>query len=231
LRYNTAEGKNFARSVNSMKFGRIIDITRMIHPGTAIWPGDKSVQLSRDSSISAGGSCNLSSISLGLHTGTHVDAPYHFVDSGVNLDNLDLSSFIGYVKIFDLKNINKCKTKKYIEALPIEENDIVFLKTSNSNISEDDPFCWTFIYIDITAAEYLVEKRVKCIGIDYLSVEQYASKNHETHLMLLGAGMGIIEGLNLSCAGEGRYFFSCLPLKISGAEGSPARAVLMELED
>lgn len=210
-----------------MKIRRIIDISRSIYPGMALWPGDKDMEIIRDQSIKNGDGCNVSSIKIGLHAGTHVDAPYHFIDDGIKIDSLDLSRFTGYAKVFEL-NVERCITEKDIISFPIEPGDAVFFKTANSSIPEDGIFREDFIYIDKSAADYLVEKKVRTVGVDYLSVEGFHTKSSQVHTTLLSNNIGIVEGLMLKDVEPGEYFFSCLPLKIDGVEGSPVRAVLIE---
>jgi len=212
-----------------MNFDKIIDVTRRVYPGMAVWPGDEGVIIETRSSMKKGDKCNVTSIKFGMHTGTHVDAPLHFVDGSTTVDALDLSKFIGYVKVFDLK-VEKCITADDIRNLPINEGDMVFFKTPNSLIPDDGVFYRDFIYLDLSAAGYLVDRNVKTIGVDYLSVEKFNSPDSEVHKLLLSNKVGVIEGLYLKEVAEGEYFFSCLPLNVVGVEGSPARAVLVEVK-
>lgn len=212
-----------------MKIKRIIDVSRKIHPAMAVWPGDDGVEITRILSMKNGGGCNLSSIKIGLHTGTHIDAPFHFIDEGIKVPDLDLSRFIGNVKVFKI-DVQECISAKDLESLPINEGDVVFFKTSNSLLPDNGIFHKSFIYIDKSAAAYLVEKKIKTVGVDYLSVEKFHSPDHPAHTLLLSNNIGIVEGLCLKDAEEGEYFFSCLPLLIEDVEGSPVRAVLIELQ-
>ena len=210
-----------------MKFGKVIDISRKIHKDIPVWPGDEKVKLQKGMSIKNGDICNLSSINMSVHTGTHTDAPRHFIDEGMDIASLDLASFIGYAKVFEL-DVKECITKESIEKLPIDSGDIVLFKTSNSLLSED-VFHEKFIYIDISAASYLVEKKIKTVGVDYLSVDCFKSFDYPVHKLLLSSNIGIIEGLNLRHVKEGSYLLCSLPLKIDNADGSPVRAVLIEI--
>jgi arylformamidase len=195
-----------------------------------IWPGDSSVELKRDLSIKSGDACNLSSISMGLHTGTHVDSPLHFVEDGAAIPSVDLTRFLGPAKVFEI-NCEKAISIADMQGLSINENDIVIFKTSNSDLPESAEFEKDFVFIDQSAADFLVNKKIKTVGVDYLSVESYDAPEALTHRVLLSANIGIIENLCLKDVQPGEYFLSCPPLKIEGAEGSPVRAVLMELED
>ncbi|RCX21002.1 kynurenine formamidase [Anaerobacterium chartisolvens] len=217
-----------------MKIKKIIDVSRRIYPGMAVWPGDSPVEIEINSSIEKGDACNVSSIKMGLHTGTHIDAPFHFINGGKRISSLNLSHYIGTVKVFDLK-VQGFIDKSSISPLPIFEGDTVFLKTRNSLLHQTEPFCKDFIYIEESAAAYLAEKKIKTLGVDYLSIDGYSSSGylsdgHPAHHLLLSNEIGIIEGLYLKDVQEGEYFFSCLPLSIEDADGSPVRAVLFETE-
>ncbi|HOV25250.1 MAG TPA: cyclase family protein [Pseudobacteroides sp.] len=211
-----------------MRIKRIIDVSRRIKTGMAVWPGDEGIKIDLNSSIKMGDMCNVSSIHMGLHTGTHIDAPRHFLDEKEDIASLDLSMYIGYVNVFEL-NVSECITADDIKDLYIEKGDVVFFKTANSDISIMEEFKKDYIYLDKSACEFLIEKGVKTVGIDYLSIDGYYTEGHLSHYALLSKGIGVIEGLCLKEVKPGKYFFSCLPLNIEGADGSPARAVLLEL--
>ena len=212
-----------------MKIKKIHDISKKIHPDMVVWPGDPSMKAEKHLSISKGDLCNLSSVNMGVHTGTHADSPYHFIDGGSTIESLDLSRFIGFVKVFEISNPEYI-SEDDIKDLPIEKDDAVFFKTANSSVPEEAPFNENFIYLHESAAKFLVEKGVKTVGVDYFSVDSFHSTTHSAHKILLSNNLSIIENLYLKDVEEGKYLFSCLPLKISGADGSPVRAVLVELE-
>ncbi len=193
-----------------------------------VWPGDGGMEVTKDMLIKKGDICNLSSLSMGVHTGTHVDAPLHFIDEGKDIGHLDLSRFIGLVNIFELKS-EKVITADDIEYLEIKSGDAVFFKTRNSLIPEEEPFNKDYVYFDITAAELLIKRGVKTVGVDYFSVDGFGLGEYPVHMLLLSHEIGVIEGLRLKDVGEGRYFFSCLPLKVEGVDGAPVRAVLLEI--
>jgi len=196
----------------------------------AVWPGDNGVDISRDAAMQKGNHCNISTIRMGVHTGTHADAPFHFIDGGTKIDNVDLTNFIGLVKVFELASSKLVKVED-IKELPINKGDIVFFKTSNSLIPEGAVFNKEYIYLDIAAAEVLVERGIKTVGVDYLSVEGFNSEGHLVHKLLLSKNIGILEGLCLKEVEEGEYLFSALPLKIEDGDGSPVRAVLLEIDN
>ncbi|KNY29273.1 cyclase family protein [Pseudobacteroides cellulosolvens] len=212
-----------------MKIKRVIDISRKIETGMAVWPGDSGIKIHLNSSIRRGDPCNVSSIDMGLHTGTHIDAPLHFFDGMEDISKLDLSMFIGYVRVFEL-NVSECIAEDDIKDLHIEEGDAVFFKTSNSEIPLTEQFKKDYVYIGKSACEFLIGRGVKTVGIDYLSIDGYFTEDYLSHYTLLSNGIGVIEGLYLKGIKPGKYFFSCLPLNIDGADGSPARAVLLEME-
>jgi len=212
-----------------MKIKRVIDVSRRIKTGMAVWPGDSGINIELNSSIKMGDPCNVSSIHMGLHTGTHIDAPLHFYNDMEDVSNLDLSMYIGYVRVFEL-NVSECITEDDIKEFYIEEGDVVFFKTANSDIPIMQEFKKDYIYISKSACEFLIGKGVKTVGIDYMSIDGYYKEGYLSHYTLLSRGIGVIEGLYLKEVEPGKYFFSCLPLNIEGADGSPARAVLLELE-
>lgn len=211
-----------------VQYKRIMDISRSIYPGMVKWPGDQGFEVNRECTLEKGNVCNLSSVRMSVHTGTHVDAPFHFIAGGTTVAELDLSRFIGVARVFEI-NVQLCITGSDIEQLPIKENDIVLFKTSNSLIPYDGEFHKDYVYMDVSAAKYLIDKRIKAVGVDYLSIDGFYTEDYAVHKLLLSKGVGIIEGLMLKDVAEGSYFLSCLPLKLEGADGSPVRAVLLEI--
>jgi arylformamidase len=212
-----------------MKIKRILDISRSLYPQMMVWPGDTNLKITRGMSTKTGDIVNVSALELSAHTGTHIDAPFHFFDDGLDISSLDLTKFFCYVKVFELK-VEKCITDKALMSLDIEEGDAIILKTSNSYLSEEEPLSEKYIYLDISAAEYLVTKKVKTVGVDHLTVDSLDSKDFPVHKLLLSNKIGIIEGLRLKAVNEGIYLLAALPLKLEGLDGSPIRAALAELE-
>ena len=204
----------------------IIDISRSIKSNMAIWPGDKKVNLVRNFSIDEGDVCNMSHITMSLHTGTHIDAPLHFFDNSKDVSSMELSCFVGPVKIYEIA-VEKCITEDDIRGLFIGEGDTIFFKTSNSDIPDNEPFRTDYVHLDISAANFLVEKKVRTVGIDYLSIEKYETKEFPVHKLLLSNNIAIIEGLMLKDVEPGQYVYCCMPLKIIGGDGAPARAILV----
>lgn len=208
---------------------RTYDITLTISPELVVWPGDPSVELSQISEISKGDEANVSYIQMGVHTGTHVDAPHHFIDGEKTVDELDISLLTGRAYVLHLPDEVDLITKELIEnsAIPPRTKRVLF-RTRNSRhwTGEHTEFDEDFVAIDVAAAAVLIQRGVKLIGVDYLSVAPF-SDTASTHQTLLGAGIVIVEGLNLSEVQQGRYTLYCLPIKIGGVDGAPARAILV----
>lgn len=166
-------------------------------------------------------------ITVSSHTGTHIDAPAHFLKDGKMIDQMNVDRFIGPCKVLDMTNVAESITRDWLKDKDITENDIILFKTVNSAKPATEKFDPHFIYLEISGAEYLVEKKIKAVGIDYLGIERSQS-GHLTHIALMKADIAIIEGLRLQHIEPGIYFFICLPLYTIGIEAAPARAVLIK---
>jgi arylformamidase len=164
-------------------------------------------------------------ITLGSHTGTHVDTPAHFLENGATIDHINLDHLIGPCRVLDLTAVIEKVVVKDLERHAPCEGEILLLKTRNSVHLPTAPFDQNFVYISAEAADYIVSKKIKTIGIDYLGIERN-QPGHETHRSLLSAGIVIIEGLRLESVSTGSYTLCCLPLSLPGLDASPARAVL-----
>jgi len=165
-------------------------------------------------------------MSMGMHTGTHMDAPIHFLQDGKGIDQIPLTAAIGQARVIEISDTESIKPGE-LEPHEIGRGERILFKTRNS------PRCWQtndfvedFVFISHEAAQYLAERQVQLVGVDYLSVGGFRVDGVETHAALLQAGIWIIEGLNLSQVQAGTYQLICLPLKIVGSDGSPARALL-----
>ncbi len=167
-------------------------------------------------------------LTLSTHTGTHVDAPAHFIKTGSTTDQVALTSTIGPCVVIDMTHCIDAINRDDLVAVDdqLSRDIIVLCKTRNSRRAATETFDPLFVYLTADAAAYLVERMVRAVGIDYLGIERNQS-GHETHIQLLSAGIGIIEGLRLEHVNSGSYFLWCLPLLIVGADGAPARAVLV----
>lgn len=209
-----------------MNFKKIIDIS---------WPISESMTAYKDRSVVKfvhtktweQDHAREALITLGTHTGTHVDAQPHFMEHGATVDQLDLSKLIGPCTVIDMLHIDDHIDADDLKNLEIEPDQIVLFKTKNSALKSDDLFHASFIYLNQSAAKFLAEKKVKAVGIDYLGIERN-QPGHETHLHLLEKNIPIIEGLRLEHVQAGTYFLCCLPLPLQGLEAAPARAILMQ---
>ena len=208
----------------------IYDVTVPISNELPTWPGDPSVQLTVWRSLSSGDGVNLSMLNFGAHTGTHVDAPAHFIEGAAKVESLPLDVLIGEAQVIEVPDDMRIINEEFVVANCTPNTTRVLFKTRNSAFwSESEPeFHTDFTYLDLNAAQRLVEQGIKLVGIDYLSIEKYDSQQHDTHLALLSYGVVILEGLNLAEVPAGRYELICLPLRLrsSKGDGAPARVVL-----
>ncbi len=175
--------------------------------------------------ISQGNTCNVSELKFSSHCGTHIDAPYHFEESGITIDQIPLDSLIGNVTVFDIKNNEKIDLDD-LKSLELQNCKRVIFKTRNSAGWKLSEFKKDFVYITKEAAKYLADSNVKLVGIDSLSVDKFDTIYADTHHILLRKGIIIIEGLDLSNIKAGEYELIALPLKIRDGDGSPARVIL-----
>jgi len=201
------------------------DVSLPVRPGMTVWPGDPVVRYEPNTRIRTGDSCNTTVIAMGTHTGTHMDAPWHFVEDGRKLHEMDTALFFGEAQLLDLSGAARV-LPAHFEAVTC---DRVLLKTRNSDIPADAPFDRQFLAVEPDAAQAIVDKGIRLIGIDYLSIAPFVDGD-ETHHRLLKAGVLIIEGLRLAGLRAGRYPFVALPLPLHDSDGAPCRAFL-EVED
>ncbi len=167
-----------------------------------------------------------SKIIFGSHIGTHIDAPSHFLADGASIDQVPLSTFVGLCTVLDLTKNTEKITCADLDWYQIAEGDILLFKTQNSMYAPTDRFDYNFVYLDQSAADYLVLKKIKAVGIDYIGIERN-QPHHETHLALMQAQIGILEGLRLAHVAPGSYTLIALPLLLPGIDAAPARAILM----
>ena len=211
---------------------KIYDITLTVTSGMVVWPGDPKVKLERVRKIEDGANANVSEVAMSVHTGTHMDAPFHFLPEGKSIETLALDVLIGPAQVVQLPEAcNVIDAEVLIKAGLDDGVERVLFKTRNSNywISQDlaAKFQTSFVGISKDGADYLVQKGVRLVGIDYLSISPYKN-SRPTHEVLLKASMVILEGANLIDVPAGHYQLICLPLKLGGSDGSPARAVLIK---
>ena len=204
---------------------KIYDVSMMIHEGMMTYKNDeaKRPHLTSVKKLPADTS-NESSITMNLHTGTHIDAHYHMDKNGDTIERLDLARLImTRCRVIDMMHVLEGISREDLMTLKIERGDFVLFKTTNS-FSEE--FSFEFVYLEKSGAEFLVEKGISGVGIDSLGIERNQPK-HETHKALMDKDIIIIEGLRLKDVSEGAYLMCALPLKIKGADGAPARVVLL----
>ena len=168
-----------------------------------------------------------SNLHMNLHTGTHVDAPLHMVAGGGSLETMPVDHYIGRCKVLDLSAVEDQIHASDLEGYAIEAGDIVIMRTQNSF---DEGFNFDFVALAPDGAQWLVDRGVRTVGLDAMSIER-GNPGHETHKILLGNGVAIIEDLRLAEISEGEWFISCLPLALTGVEGAPARAVMWRADD
>lgn len=203
---------------------QLYDISMTVRRTMAVWPGDDPFEVTPTARIADGASCNLSRLAMGSHTGTHVDPPLHFIDGADGVDKLDLKKLVGPADVLD------CTGMREVDAPALEgrltEGVIPLLKTDSSHAPDTAPFRDDYVYLTLEGARLIAHSGVKAVGIDYLSIA--GKGGAPVHRALLEAGVVIIEGLRLAHVPPGRYTLVCLPLKIEGCDGAPARAILMK---
>ena len=212
------------------KRNKWIDVSMPIKLGMLRWPGDPAYQRELVRDLSRGDTANVSKLEMGAHTGTHIDAPFHFLEEGETVDKLSLDKVIGPAKVITIGNKIKITTEE-LKKHSIRKKDRLLFKTKNSSFyskPEENKFRDDYVYLTLDAARYLAGKKINLVGIDYLSVggRTKESKGRGTHRVLLSNGIWIIEGLDLSKTTSGKYDMICLPLGLEGAEASPVRALL-----
>ena len=206
-----------------------LDITIPVKRGMVHWPGDPPYGVERVSDMSRGDVANVSLLTIGAHTGTHIDAPLHFVREGRPIDTAPIDAVVGSCRVIAIQDPESIKATELV-GHKLRSGERVLFKTRNSPKAwARDGFDENFVHIRADAAEHLVACGVQTVGIDYLSVGGYQRDGVQTHQILLGAGLWLIEGLNLTDVEPGEYELVCLPLKLAGVEASPARAIIRRI--
>lgn len=206
-----------------------IDISVPLRSGMVHWPSDPSFQRDIVQSIQQGATANLSKITMGTHSGTHIDAPLHFIQEGKDISSLPLEDMIGIARVIEISDPHLITVNELLDHKIRAGERILFKTLNSSTVWKTDDFIEHFVSVSREAAEFLAKLAVKAIGVDYLSVGGYHSDGSDIHRILLGAGIWLIEGLDLSAVDPGDYFIICLPLRICNGDGSPARAALRPL--
>jgi arylformamidase len=204
----------------------IHDITVPISPELPVYPGDPAVEVTPLMTLAAGDVAAVSRLCCGTHTGTHIDPPAHFIPGGLTVDQLPLDLLVGPCRVLDAGALQVI-TAEWLARQPLDGVSRLLFKTSNSALwHRERSFHPNYVYVDPRAARLLVECGIRLVGIDYLSIEKFDFDRPETHLTLLGSGVIIVEGLDLTTVQPGDYELICLPLRIQAGDGSPARVIL-----
>ena len=208
---------------------RIYDVTVSVSPAMPVWPNNPGVELERMNEIEAGANSNVSRLAMGVHSGTHVDAPVHFIQGTPGVDTLKLEILIGRASVIHLPRVVRVTAPDLAAAKISPRTKRLLIKTRNSDFwaNGDREFHTDYVGVGPDAAEWLVRRGIQLVGVDYLSVAPW-KESRPTHEILLKAGVVVVEGLNLSTVKPGLYQFICLPLKLIGCDGAPARAVLIK---
>ncbi len=201
------------------------DLTAEISEDIVVFPGDPTYKSDDICTLTNNSNYHLCYLHLGNHTGTHIDFPAHVIKKGKTSNDFLISDLIGSGLIIEVPNTEKSITSSFVEAQSILPNDIVFFKTSNSQLSKHQDFTSQYVFIESDGAKALLRKKVKIVGIDYISVDCYEAENLPVHQTLLTNDILIVEGLELSQIPTGRYNFYIMPLRIANMDGLPVRVL------
>ena len=201
------------------------DISLPIRKGMIVYEGDPGVSVDSALALERGDPANVSMLRFGSHTGTHMDAPLHFIDGATGIDAVALDLLFGRALVAEV-NTDRLIEPAHLTAVPLAGHTRVLFKTRNSALWDRPSFSRDYVALSLASAQLLVERGIKLVGIDYLSIEAFGAEGHPVHKTLLGAGLVILEGLDFRRVQPGVYELSCLPLRIAGGDGSPCRAVL-----
>jgi arylformamidase len=207
---------------------RIYDISVSVQSGGLIYPGNPEIEITAQQAISLGAGANVSRVVFGSHTGTHVDAAKHFFDDGQTVDEIPLEKLMGPAIVVAVDDSSMSVGEADLRNFDLGRHTRVLIKTRNSSFLHERDFHRDYSFLAPDGAEYLVSKGVELVGIDYLSIEQFHSGHHRTHRALLEKDVVIVEGLSLGNVSPGEYELICLPLRLAGLDGAPARAVLIQ---
>lgn len=203
-----------------------IDVSVTVRDGMPHWPDNPPIMLERVMDLDRGDECNLSQLVMGVHSGTHMDGPVHFIHGAAGLDEMPLSATIGEARVVGIEDPHEI-TVDELRGHRLQAGERVLFRTLNSTRCwQAERFVEDFVHISEPAAVHLAESKVQTVGVDYLSVGGYRADGASVHRILLGADVWIIEGLDLSAVAPGRYEMICLPIKLRDADGAPARAIL-----
>jgi arylformamidase len=203
---------------------KIYDISQTLHKGMSVWPGDPPFRQHQIQQIKEGAGSNVSALEMGVHTGTHIDVPLHLIPSGFDCAQMTLSPFLGPARVFSV-SVNHCIRAEDLSMLDWRDVKRALFKTRSADPSGSS-FEKGFVYFHADAAEFLVSRRILLVGTDAPSVDAFASTELSAHRTLLGHEIAILENTCLESVSPGDYELICLPLKLSGSDGSPVRAIL-----
>jgi arylformamidase len=203
----------------------LIDVSVPLDPNLPCYPGNTPFRLELIKQIARGDSSNVSTLHMSAHAGTHVDAPRHFFDDGAGVDGLPLEMLVGRARVVEVGSPRGIGADE-LAALDLSADSRVLIKSSNSRLWGSPDFHTDYAGVTETGARYLVDHGIKVVGVDYLSVEEFRKPGSPAHHVLLSAGTIVIEGLNLVEVDPGVYEMFCLPLRVVGSDGAPARVVL-----
>lgn len=207
---------------------KIYDVSLPIKNSMLIWPGDPGVEIKTLATVKKDG-IGESRFTLGSHIGTHVDAPSHFLDTNSSVDKISPEKLIGNCRVIDLTRLGRQEILiKDISKISIKKGDRILFKTGNFSLLFKKTFPKSYVYLSFSVATFLANKKISLVGTDFLGIEKRGNPNHPVHKVLLSQGIVIVEGLDLTDVKEGVYDIICLPLRIAGADGSPARVLLIK---
>lgn len=221
--FSTQQQETKSHNSQINKKSKYYDLSASISEEIVTFPGDPQFKAKDVCSLEKGSHYHLSEIHLGNHTGTHIDFPSHVIKSGKTSNDFPIESLIGNGLIIEVPKNELSITKDFVKNQPILPNDFVFFKTSNSTLHKNSKFSKNYVYIEPEAAEELLSKRVKIVGIDYISVDKYESEDLPVHKFLLSKDVLIVEGLELNDVPMGRCKIYIMPIKINKMDGLPAR--------
>ncbi len=216
----------YASPANGSESFRWLDISVPLRNAMVHWPSDPAVRIENVKDMEHGTSSTVSMISMGSHTGTHMNAPLHFIRQGVGIDKMSLDTTVGRARVIGIQDTESIKPEELYQ-YHIRSGERILFKTRNSlRVWQTDTFIEDFVFISKEAARFLTEHKVRVIGVNYLSVGGFKRDGAETHRALLEGGVWIIEGFDLSRVKPGKYDLICLPLKLDQGDGAPAQAIL-----
>lgn len=207
----------------------VYDISAPLRPDLPTWPGEEGLTRTL-LGAQPDDPATVSHLAFGAHSGTHIDAPVHFLPDGGGVETFAAEMFVGPCYVADLRHVIDTITGDDLEAADIPADTVRLLAlTTNSGWSRGDTeFRTDFVAFDVTAARWCLDRGIQLVGNDYLSIETFETEEHQVHKMLLGAGVAVLEGLDLDGVSPGVYELSALPILVPGSDGAPVRAVLME---